>query len=167
MKKGIPFACCFNDVYNGAMNILSRQGDKVTQILRYILPALLIIISAAFTPVRAADHATVIMYHRFGESGFPSTNTTIEQFEAHLDELTSGAYTVLPLIDITRAILAGESLPDRSVAITIDDAFLSVYEEAFPRLQERGLPFTVFIATSAIDRGLRGYASWDQIIWFA
>ena len=163
MEKGIPFACCFNDVYNGAMNNLSRQGYKVTQILRYILPALLIIISAAFTPLRAADHATVIMYHRFGETGFPSTNTTIEQFEAHLDELTSGAYTVLPLIDITRAILAGESLPDRSVAITIDDAFLSVYEEAFPRLQERGLPFTVFIATSAIDRGLRGYASWDQI----
>ena len=71
------------------------------------------------------------MYHRFGEQGFPSTNTTIEQFEAHLDELTSGAYTVLPLIDITRAILAGESLPDRSVAITIDDAFFR-FIRAFP-----------------------------------
>ena len=31
--------------------------------------------------------ATVLMYHRFGESAFPSTNIRIKQFEAHLNEL--------------------------------------------------------------------------------
>ena len=131
-------------------------------LFRHIL-AVLVILFSGMMAARAADHATVIMYHRFGESTYPSTNTTLEQFEAHLDELTSGPYTVLPLIDITRAILAGESLPDRTVAITIDDAFLSVYEEAYPRLRERGLPFTLFVATNAIDRGLKGYTSWDQL----
>jgi peptidoglycan/xylan/chitin deacetylase (PgdA/CDA1 family) len=133
------------------------------KIFRYVLSGLLILFSAITTSTHAADYATVIMYHRFDETNYPSTNTTLEQFEAHLDELTSGNYTVLPLIKITRAILTGESLPDRSVAITIDDAFLSVYEEAFPRLRERDLPFTVFVATSAIDHGLNGYANWDQL----
>lgn len=133
------------------------------KILRHVLPLLLVLLSAVAVPARAADHATVIMYHRFGEDRYPSTNTTLEQFEAHLDELTTGGYTIMPLIDITRAVLEGKSLPDRTVAITIDDAFLSVYKEAFPRLKERGLPFTVFIATSAIDRDLKGYASWDQL----
>ncbi len=139
------------------------MSSKMAKIFRYVLPLSLALFLTVVAQARAGDYATVIMYHRFGESQYPSTNTTLEQFELHLDELTSGDYTVLPLIEITRAILAGEDLPDRSVAITVDDAFLSVYEEAFPRLQERGLPFTVFVATSAIDRGLPSYASWDQL----
>ena len=35
----------------------------------------------------AADYATVLVYHRFGEDQYPSTNIRIEQFEAHLDML--------------------------------------------------------------------------------
>ena len=112
---------------------------------------------------QAASHAVVIMYHRFGETGLPSTNTTIEQFEAHLEELSTGGYTVLPLIDIVERIRGGEPLPDRTVAITVDDAFLSVYEEAFPRFKERGFPFTLFVATHAIDQRYGNYANWDQI----
>ena len=52
---------------------------------------------------------------------------------------------------------------DRSVAITIDDAYLSVFEEAFPRLTERGFTATLFIATRPVDRNLPGYMDWDQI----
>lgn len=111
----------------------------------------------------AADHASVVMYHRFGAVNLPSTNTTLEQFESHLEELASGPYQVLPLIDITTAIINGEDLPDYAVAITVDDAFISLYKEAWPRLKEYGFPVTVFVATNAIDRGLRGYASWDQL----
>ena len=38
------------------------------------------------------------MYHRFGETKYPSTNVTLEQFEAHLDELKSSKYKVMPLV---------------------------------------------------------------------
>ena len=112
---------------------------------------------------RAADHAVVIMYHRFGEDRYPSTNTTMPQFESHLRELANGDYTVLPLIEITKKIAEGTPLPDKTVAITVDDAFISVYEKAWPRLREYGFPFTLFVATRSIDQGLDGYASWDQI----
>ena len=127
-----------------------------------------LIMAMAFLPVVvgqsfAADHATVIMYHRFGEPNLPSTNTTIEQFEAHLEELASGPYTVMPLAEITDRIINGEDLPDRAVAITVDDAFISFYDEAWPRLKSYGFPVTVFVATQSIDRGLKGYASWDQL----
>ena len=50
-------------------------------------------------PVMASDPAVVLMYHRFGEST-PSTNIRIEQFEAHLEELSREKYTVLPLPEI-------------------------------------------------------------------
>jgi len=111
----------------------------------------------------AADSAVIIMYHRFGESEYPSTNITVKQFESHIAELQKGAYTVLPVPDIIDALRAGRRLPDRTVGLTIDDAYLSVYRIAWPRLKTAGMPFTLFIATDPIDRGLAGFMNWDQI----
>ncbi|MBS28271.1 MAG: chitin deacetylase [Alphaproteobacteria bacterium] len=118
---------------------------------------------AAATPSLAADSAVVLMYHRFGESAFPSTNIRLEQFDAHIAELSSGPYTVLPLPDIVAAIREGRELPDRAVAITIDDGYLSIYTEAWPRLRRAGFPFTVFLSTDPIDREFAGFMSWDQV----
>ena len=114
-------------------------------------------------PVMASDSAVVLMYHRFGETAHPSTNIRIEQFEAHLEELSREKYTVLPLPEIIAKLRTRQPLPDRTVGISIDDAFISVYREAFPRLQEAGLPFTLFVATDPVDRKLGGFMDWDQI----
>ena len=105
---------------------------------------------------KAADQAVVIMYHRFGEQDYPSTNIRVEQFEAHLAELTSGKFKVMDLPDIVKALKAGESLPDRTVGISIDDAYASTYTVAWPRLKKAGLPFTVFVSTGQVDRKLGG-----------
>ena len=128
------------------------------------LAILLLLLAATVAgAAEAANHAVVIMYHRFGDGRYPSTNTTIEQFEAHLEELAGGGYTVLPLAEVVGKLREGESLPDRTVAITVDDAYTSVYEEAFPRFKEYGFPFTLFIATRSIGKTPGNYASWDQI----
>ena len=43
-----------------------------------LLPVLLAgIILGATAAARAADHATILMYHRFGEDQYPSTNSTL------------------------------------------------------------------------------------------
>ena len=57
----------------------------------------------------------------------------------------------------------GGPLPERSIAITIDDAYRSVYREAWPRLKARGFPFTLFMATEVIDGSGEGFLSWDQL----
>ena len=114
-------------------------------------------------PAKAADSAVILMYHRFGEDGLPSTNVRIAQFEEHIRTLTSGPYTVLPVDEIVQALRAGRELPDRTIGITIDDAYRSVYTEAFPRLKAAGLPFTLFVATDAVDQGLPDFLTWDQI----
>jgi peptidoglycan/xylan/chitin deacetylase (PgdA/CDA1 family) len=123
------------------------------------LLALMAILPAA----QAAESAVVIMYHRFGESAHPATNIRLDQFAAHIEELQSGDYTVLAVPDILAAIRSGKPLPERTVGITIDDAYLSVYTEAWPRLRRAGFPFTLFVATDAIDRKFANYMSWDQI----
>jgi peptidoglycan/xylan/chitin deacetylase (PgdA/CDA1 family) len=111
----------------------------------------------------AGDSAVILMYHRFGETDHAQTNITIEQFEWHLAELENSKYTVLPIPEILRKLKAGTSLPERTIGISIDDAFLSVFTEAFPRLKQRSLPFTLFIATQPVDLKLPDYMNWDQI----
>jgi peptidoglycan/xylan/chitin deacetylase (PgdA/CDA1 family) len=127
----------------------------------HVLTAALIVLLAP--PVVADSGAVVLMYHRFGEDRFPSTSIRVEQFEAHLQHLRDGGYTVVPLTDVLDALAGGRSLPCRAVAITIDDAYRSVYDVAFPLLAEHGFPFTVFVATDPVDQGLAAYMSWDQM----
>ena len=120
---------------------------------------------AAFgaSPVIAADGASIIMYHRFGENDFPTTNVRLEQLDAHIKELTTGGYTVLPVPEIVRRLKSGEAFDDLTVGITIDDAYLSVLKEAWPRFKRAGLPFTVFVATEAVDKNYSRYMSWAQL----
>ncbi len=118
---------------------------------------------AVIGPSIAGQSAVVFMYHRFGESDLPTTNIRLEQFEAHIAELTSGKYKVLPLPEIIDALLEGRELPDRAIAITIDDAYLSVYKEAWPRLKAANLPFTLFVATNPVDMKFNRYMNWDQV----
>ena len=121
--------------------------------------------AAFFQPVfgMAADSAVIIQYHRFGESDLPSTNVTLEQFEAHLAYLQAGGYTILPVPHIIAALSTGQPLPDKTVGITIDDAAKSVIREAWPRLSSAGFPFTLFVSTDAIDHHQSRIMNWDNI----
>ncbi len=107
--------------------------------------------------------AVIFMYHRFGESRYPSTNITIAQFEEQLAFFEKNNFTVLPLTEIVQALKYNSPLPDKSIAITIDDAYLSVYKEAYPRLKAKGYPFTVFVATAVVDEGIPAYMDWSQM----
>ncbi len=119
---------------------------------------------AAAGRLQSADNgAAVLMYHRFGEDSLPSTSVRLAQFEAHLTELTSGKYQVMALPEILARLDSGEALPEHAVAITIDDAVLSVYREAWPRLKAAGLPVTIFVSTEPLDLGLPSYMSWAQL----
>ena len=122
-------------------------------------------LSLAGPPTAAfgASSAVVIMYHRFGEGEYPSTNTTIGQLDAHIKELISGPYTVLPVPKIVESLIKGEALPNRTVGITIDDAYRSVYEVAWPKFKAAGLPITIFASTAHIDSGSGRHMNWAQL----
>lgn len=110
-----------------------------------------------------ATSAVVFMYHRFGEGEYPSTNITMEQFDQHVKELTSGPYTVMGVPQIVSALADGKGLPDRTIGITVDDAYRSVYEKAWPVFREHNLPFTVFVSTEQLDSGYANYMTWDMV----
>lgn len=115
------------------------------------------------SPLHAADHAVVLLYHHVDAQGPDSTSVTPALFARHLDYLAQGGYTVLPLGRIVRALASGVELPDKTVAITFDDAYHSILDQAAPMLKKHGWPFTIFVSTQAIDAGYRGYLSWDEL----
>jgi len=113
--------------------------------------------------INKVNYASVIMYHRFGEKRYPSTNIKIEQFLKHIDELLKPKYNVIDIKDGLKAIENIKLVKDRSVIITIDDAYSSVFKYAWPILKKHNLPFTLFVSTDVIDNKIPGYMSWEEI----
>lgn len=108
-------------------------------------------------------NAVILMYHKFGEDRYPSTSVTLEQFDAHLDYFKNNGFHVLPLEEIAAAYRSRSALPDKSIALTVDDAYLSVYKEAYPRMRKLNWPFTVFVASDDVDKGFSSHMTWDQM----
>ena len=50
---------------------------------------------------------------------------------------------------------------ERKILLTIDDGFKSFYENAWPILKQRKIPFIIFINTETI--GSNGYMGWSEI----
>ncbi len=128
--------------------------------LNYLIVFLILIISPQ---LYAGESGVVFTYHRFGESAYPSTNITLDQFDAQLDFLEENNYRIIPLSALVKAIHEKQTLPDKTVVLSVDDAYLSIYTEAYPRLKSRGLSITVFVNTDPVDQKLAAYLSWEQM----
>jgi len=158
--------CAFLRRVAAALMALRRVAAALMALRRVAaLAAFALLAFAALMPARAraGDYASVLVFHRFGESALPSTSVSIDALDSYIKALKSGPYHVLPLGAVIAAFRAHKDLPDRTVAITVDDAFESVYTRAWPRLKAAGLPFTLFVATKPVDGGYRDFMSWDQI----
>ena len=130
------------------MKIKSRNS----RIYIFIIANLLLSVIVPFKAF-ATDSAVILMYHRFGESKYPTTNITVKQFKAHLLELKINNYNVTPIPRIIAAVRNGNPLPPKTIVISIDDAYLSFYKIGAPLLLENKLPYTIFVATDPLDKG--------------
>lgn len=113
-------------------------------------------------PPAGASGGVALIYHHVSGDTPPSTSVTPERFREQLDYLAAHDFEVWPLPRLIEAARNDEPIPPRTVAITFDDAYRSVYTEAFPELRERGWPFTVFVATDAVGRHAI-YSDWDEL----
>lgn len=141
----------------------------MTRAGRLIFQAILALASlVAPVALQAEDESAVILlYHRFGEDDYPTTNIRLEQIDAQIAQLKSGGYHFLRLGDITAKLKAKEHLPEQTVAVTVDDAYKSVVLEGWPRLKAAGIPMTLFVSTDAVDnasgQASSNYMTWDDV----
>ena len=100
-----------------------------------------------------------IMYHRFNENKYPSTNIKIDMFKAHINKINNSNYHFYNPINLKKEF----NIPrkKKTILLTIDDAFKSFYTEAWPILKKNKIPFILFVSTEPI--GGKGYMTWEQI----
>ena len=106
---------------------------------------------------------SVFMYHRVGDHKYPSTNVSIEQLKSQIFEVKKDRYNILKASDVVRHITEGIEFKKNSVVFTIDDAYVSFYENGWPLFRDNDIPATLFISTDMTDFSIPGYMSWDQI----
>ncbi|OOZ39117.1 hypothetical protein BOW53_12920 [Solemya pervernicosa gill symbiont] len=128
-----------------------------------LFPVLLSLLLTTISLVHAAESAVILQYHHFSDTTPRSTSISPERFEQQLNYLEQNDFTVWPLQRVVDAVLQGDVVPDKTIAITVDDAYDSIYSEAWPRLKRRGWSMTVFVNSDAVDSGLRPYLSWEQM----
>jgi peptidoglycan/xylan/chitin deacetylase (PgdA/CDA1 family) len=100
-----------------------------------------------------------IMYHRFNENKYPSTNIKMEIFREHIDIIRKSNFDFHNPNNFEKQFNIPKS--KKEILITIDDAFESFYSEAWPYIKENKIPFILFVSTEPV--GKRGYMTWKQI----
>ncbi|MEQ8515183.1 MAG: polysaccharide deacetylase family protein [Chromatocurvus sp.] len=121
------------------------------------------LLGMAAAAATAAEHGVILMYHHVDEATPASTSVTPAQFRRHLDYIEDNGFVVVPLPELLAGVYGGGDVVDNAVAITFDDAYESVYLEALPELKSRNMPFTVFVATAAVDQNHDTSLSWEQL----
>ena len=99
------------------------------------------------------------MYHRFEENKYPSTNIKIDDFKKQIEIIEKKNIHFINPRNFEKDLTLKKN--KRKLLLTIDDAFLSFYENAWPILKEKKIPFILFVNTREV--GSFNYMNWLQI----
>ncbi|HAD90419.1 MAG TPA: polysaccharide deacetylase [Alteromonas macleodii] len=107
-------------------------------------------------------NAAILLYHHVSSSTPASTSISPEAFKSHMEYLDAH-HTVVSLQDVVSAIQHNTTLPENAVAITFDDGYANILDNAHPILADLGFPYTVFINPDEIGVGPK-QLTWEQVI---
>lgn len=110
----------------------------------------------------------VLMYHRVTDLTPKEARSPLlrdltvspQDFEAQVKFLREHGYTFLHVSEVEEALRLGRELPEKAVALTLDDGYRDNFTEAFPILQKYGAKATVFMVTNNFGRPER--LAWDD-----
>lgn len=112
--------------------------------------------------VSTTPNAAILLYHHVSSSTPASTSISPEAFKSHMEYLDAH-HTVVSLQDVVSAIQHNTTLPENAVAITFDDGYANILDNAHPILADLGFPYTVFINPDEIGVGPK-QLTWEQVI---
>jgi peptidoglycan/xylan/chitin deacetylase (PgdA/CDA1 family) len=107
--------------------------------------------------------APILLYHHVSnEEDKGIYNLTPEEFAAQMQALDDWGYTTITITQLIQALTEGAYLPERPIVITFDDGHLSVYENAFPIMQEHGFIGVTYVVGNYI--GGENFKTAEQIL---
>ena len=131
--------------------------NKINQFSIFIL--FFIIISNVVQANNIKNSAVVFMYHKFDISKYPSTNIEMNIFKKQIEIIKKEKFIFYDPKQFSLEFKLPKK--QKKILLTIDDAFTSFYENAWPFLKENKIPFILFVSTEPV--GKYGYMTWEQI----
>ncbi len=107
--------------------------------------------------------AIILQYHHVSDDTPPSTSISAEAFITHLELITELGFDVKPLDYVIERIRSNTPFEKKTLSITFDDGYASIYDAAYPQLKQRAWPFTVFISPQATDKKHGDTMTWEQL----
>lgn len=117
--------------------------------------------------IGSAQAAVVLQYHHVSETSPRVTSVTPAEFRSHMQFLADNGFEVVPLVSLVEALQRGEAPPLRAVAISFDDGYQNIADEAVPILKEYGFPYTLFVAAEPLTKKQRGMMSTETLMRLA
>jgi len=103
----------------------------------------------------------ILLYHDFSRTQTSKMKVLESSFEAQMRFLKENDYHVITLDRFLDFMEYKEQIPEKSVVITIDDGWKSLYTIAFPILKKYNFPATLFVYTDFV--GGKKALTWNQI----
>ena len=106
---------------------------------------------------------TILVYHKISDltEGLDAFwNVPPSLFARHMAYISQGGHTVLSLQAFYDHLRQRREPPPRTVVITFDDGYASVYRHGFPLLKRYGFPATIFLAAQYAGNGSHFW--WDE-----
>ena len=100
-----------------------------------------------------------LMYHRFDENKYPSTNIRMDIFKKQIEMIKNYNFEFYNPLKFDKEFNIPKT--KKKILLTIDDAFSSFYDNAWPLLKKNKIPFILFVSTEAV--GNYGYMTWNEI----
>ena len=100
------------------------------------------------------------MYHRYDESKYPSTNIQLDVFKEQIKIIENEGIQFIDPKNFKESL--SQNKKKRKILLTIDDGLLSFYQNAWPILKRKKIPFILFVNTREV--GSFNYMNWDQIL---
>ena len=119
-----------------------------------------------FSPIMLAENprnVPILVYHNFNPTVPGSMSVTPNRFASQLKWLKDNGYTVIPLKELVSSLEdKNHQLPDKSVVISADDGWESVYVYMAPLVRQYHIPVTLFIYPETISHGAHAM-TWAQL----
>jgi len=108
----------------------------------------------------------ILMYHHISSR---RGDTSPQKFREDMEALLKAGYTAVFLEDLYEFVGGAKELPEKVVAVTLDDGYLSSYKYAWPVLKEMGMKADIAVIgwSAGLDRDTDNkdiipHFSWEQ-----
>lgn len=104
----------------------------------------------------------ILCYHRFDEGCGSKMCIPGDVFDQQMKYLKDNGYQTISAQMLLDFLSYRDGLPEKSVMITIDDGYRSVYNVAYPILKKYGFTATVFVYTDFVGIS-KSAITWSQL----